>query len=197
MTRLLLSLIMVLAASVSPAEAHTGIGGTAGFAHGFGHPFSGLDHILAMVAAGLYAAHLGGRSIYLVPLAFMAMMAVGGALGIVGIGVPYVETGIALSVIVFGAALAVPFRLSTAAAMCLVGFFALFHGHAHGAEMPVDAAGLEYGLGFVLATGVLHVIGIGIGLGTGLVAERYSGRIAQVSGAGMAIAGTVLLAGML
>lgn len=197
MTRLLLSLIMVLAASVSPAEAHTGIGGTAGFVHGFSHPFSGLDHILAMVAAGLYASHLGGRSISLVPLAFIVMMAVGGALGVVGIGVPYVETAIALSVIVLGAAVAVPFRLSTAAAMCLVGFFALFHGHAHGAEMPVDVSGLRYGLGFVLATGVLHVLGIGISLGLGLVAERHSARIAQVSGLGMAIAGFLVLAGML
>jgi urease accessory protein len=159
--------------------------------HGFSHPFSGLDHILAMVAVGLYAAHLGGRSIRLVPLTFMAMMAVGGAIGAVGISMPFVEIGIALSIIVLGAAVAVPLNLLTAAAMCLVGFFALFHGHAHGAEMPLEASGLEFGLGFVLATGILHLIGIG--LGSGLVAERCLERLAQVSGAGIAIAGFLLL----
>jgi urease accessory protein len=189
MTRLVLSLIMVFAAAASPAEAHT-IGSMAGFMHGFTHPFSGLDHIFAMVAVGFYAAHLGGRSICLVPLAFMAMMAVGGAVGAVGISIPFVEIGIALSVIVLGAAVAVRLNLSTAAAMCLVGFSALFHGYAHGAEMPVDASGLEFGLAFVLATGILHLIGIGLGIG--LVAERYSERLAQVSGAGIAIVGFLL-----
>jgi urease accessory protein len=194
MTRLVLAIVLIFMAFAGPTEAHTPIGNTAGFMHGFGHPFSGLDHILAMVAVGLYAAHLGGRSICLVPLAFMGLMAVGGGLGA---DIPFVEIGIAFSVIVLGLAVAVPFNLSTTATMCLVGFFALLHGHAHGAEMPVDASGLEYGLGFVLATGILHLIGIGICLGLGLLAERYSARIAQVGGAGMAMAGLLLLVGMI
>jgi urease accessory protein len=196
MTRFLLSLFVLVAALASPAEAHSGISNTAGFLHGFGHPFSGLDHMLAMVAVGFYAAHLGGRSIYLIPLTFMLMMAVGGAIGMVGIDIPLIEIGIALSVIVLGAAVAVPFNLSSTAAMCLVGFFALFHGHAHGIEMPVDASGLEYGLGFVLATGILHMTGIGIGASIGLAAERSSQRIAQVGGAAMAAAGFHLLVQM-
>jgi urease accessory protein len=191
MTRLALSLMMVFAAAASPAEAHTGIGSTAGLMHGFIHPFSGLDHILAMIAVGLYSVRLGGRLTYLLPLTFMAVMCVGGALGAVQISIPFIEIGIALSVIVLGAAVAISLNLSAVAAMCLVGFFALLHGHAHGVEMPVDVSGLKFGLGFVLATGILHLIGIR--LGSGLAVERYSERLAQVIGAGIAIAGFLLL----
>src|SRR5262245_25694561 len=171
MTRRLPLIISALVFLSTAAEAHTGIGISSGFQHGFGHPFSGLDHILAMVAAGLYAAFLGGRALYLVPAAFVAMMAVGGCLGIGGINLPFVEAGIGLSVLVLGAAVALRIGLPTLAAVTLVGSFAVFHGHAHGAEMPVDASGLSYALGFMLATGVLHVIGIGFGLSTGLATK--------------------------
>ena len=186
-----------LALSAGVAEAHTGIGSTMGFGHGFAHPFSGLDHILAMVAVGLFAARLGGRGMWLVPLSFVAMMAVGGVLGITGVAVPFIEIGIALSVIVLGAAVALNWNAPVAAAMALVGFFALFHGHAHGAEMPTDASGLAYASGFMLATAILHAIGVGPGLSIGASARNYSQRIAQVGGGAMALAGVGLLTGWL
>ncbi|MFO0991087.1 MAG: HupE/UreJ family protein [Hyphomicrobiales bacterium] len=188
---------LILLITAAAAEAHTGIGSTMGFAHGFGHPFSGLDHILAMVAVGLFAANLGGRTLWLVPLSFVSMMAVGGALGITGVDLPFVEIGIAASVIVLGLAVAMQWNLPVAGAMALVGFFALFHGHAHGAEMPADASGLAYGVGFVLATAILHVIGIGLGLGIGLLAKATSKRALQAGGAVMSIAGAAMLTGFL
>ena len=181
--------------SITAAEAHTGIGSTSGFGYGFGHPFRGIDHILAMVAVGLFAARFGGRSLLLVPSSFVAVMAIGGILGIAGVSLPFVELGIAMSVIMLGALVALQASLPTALAMGLVGFFAIFHGHAHGAEMPVDASGMTYAFGFVLATAVLHVIGIGTGLSLGWIASNYSGRIAQVSGGAMVLAGTGILTG--
>lgn len=188
---------LFLAMSAAAAEAHTGVGSTMGFGQGFGHPFSGLDHVLAMVAVGLFAANLGGRAMWLVPVSFVAMMAVGGMLGIAGVAVPFVEIGIALSVVVLGAAVALNWNLPVAAAMTLVGFFAIFHGHAHGAEMPVDASGLAYGAGFMLATAILHITGIGAGLGVGAAARGYSRRITQAGGSAMALAGVAILAGWL
>lgn len=179
------------------AEAHTGIGSTMGFAHGFGHPFDGLDHVLAMVAVGLFAANLGGRALWLVPLSFVAMMAAGGALGIFGANLPFVEIGIAASVIVLGLAVAMQWNLPVAGAMALVGFFALFHGHAHGAEMPTDASGLAYGLGFVFATAILHLVGIGLGLGIGLLARKTSRRTMQTGGAIMSVVGATMLTGFI
>ena len=193
MTRRLPLIITALVLLSTAAEAHTGIGATRGFQHGFGHPFSGLDHILAMVAVGLYAASLRGRALYLVPTAFVAMMALGGAIGIGGIALPFVELAIALSVLVLGAAVALRIDLSTMAAVALVGFFAIFHGHAHGAEMPVDASGLSYAVGFVVATALLHVIGIGFGLATSLAPERTARSAAQAAGAAIALAGVGLL----
>ena len=177
------------------ADAHTGVGSTMGFAHGFGHPFGGLDHVLAMVAVGLFAANLGGRALWLVPASFVGMMAVGGALGIGGIEMKFVEIGIAASVIVLGLAVALQWNLPVAGAMALAGFFALFHGHAHGAEMPTDASGLAYGLGFVIATAILHMIGIAIGLGIGFFARTTSRRLARTSGGIMALAGVAMLTG--
>jgi len=188
---------LTLLITAAAAEAHTGVGSTMGFTHGFGHPFSGLDHILAMVAVGLFAANLGGRALWLVPLSFVAMMAVGGALGVAGIDMPFFEIGIAASVIVLGLAVALQWNLPVAGAMALVGFFALFHGHAHGAEMPVDASGLAYGVGFVLATAILHLIGIGLGLGIGMLAKATSKRTMQAGGAVMSLAGAAMLTGLL
>ena len=147
----------------SIASAHTGVGDTAGFSHGFLHPLTGLDHVLAMVMVGIFAWQLGGRALWLVPTTFVALMAVGVALGVTGIGVPFVEAGIALSVIVLGAIVALRVRAPVAAAMAVVGLFAIFHGHAHGSEMPESAADIAYGMGFMLATALLHAAGIGLG----------------------------------
>jgi urease accessory protein len=182
---------------VTAAEAHTGVGSTVGFMHGFGHPFGGMDHILAMVAVGMFAAHLGGRALWLVPSCFVAMMAVGGALGISGIELPFVELGIAMSVMVLGALVALQTSMPTTVAMGIVGFFALFHGHAHGAEMPTDSSGQSYAAGFMLATAALHVSGIALGLGLAKLASGYSRRVIQVSGGAMAAAGVGILAGVI
>jgi urease accessory protein len=189
-------LLLALAALLpSAALAHTGVGHTAGFSSGFFHPLGGFDHVLAMVAVGLFAAHLGGRALWLVPAAFVAMMAAGGALGVAGVSAPYVETGIALSVVVLGAAVAFGLSLPVAAAMSLVGFFAIFHGHAHGAEMPETASGVAYGAGFILATALLHAAGVGIGVGIGRLQGSVGRRIQQVAGGGAALAGIGMLAG--
>jgi urease accessory protein len=188
---------VLLAVSASAAQAHTGAGSTMSLGHGFGHPFSGLDHILAMVAVGLFAANLGGRAMWLVPASFVSMMSVGGMLGIAGVNVPFVEIGIALSVIVLGAAVALRWNVPVVSAMALVGFFAIFHGHAHGAEMPADASGLAYAIGFTLATAILHALGIGLGLGIGAIARNHMPRVAQVGGGAMALAGVGLMAGWL
>ena len=189
---LLLALIALLPTA---ALAHTGHGDVSGFSHGFLHPLGGLDHVLAMVAVGLFAAHLGGRALWLVPAAFVAMMAVGGALGMAGIAVPFVETGIGLSVVVLGAAVAFGLSLPVSAAMVLVGFFAIFHGHAHGAEMPETGSGFAYGAGFILATTLLHGAGIGIGLMLGRLNGLTGQRIQQIAGGTAALAGVGILVG--
>jgi urease accessory protein len=175
------------------AFAHTGHGDASGFAHGLMHPVGGLDHVLAMIAVGLYAALLGGRALWLVPASFVGVMAIGGALGMAGIALPYSEIAIALSVVVLGLAVALRLSLPTLAAMALVGAFAIFHGYAHGAEMPADAAGLGYAAGFLLATALLHGVGLAFGLaGSKLADARW--RIAQLSGGAIALAGIALLA---
>ena len=192
-SRLLPALVVTLLAT--PAFAHTGQGEAPGLAHGFLHPLMGLDHVLAMVGVGLIAARLGGRANLFVPLAFLIMMAVGGVTGASGYGLPFVEIGIALSVVILGAVLALQRTLPVAAAMVLVGAFAVFHGHAHGAEMPDSAAGVAYGLGFLAATALLHTAGLGLGFAAdGLNGAR--GRPAlRLAGAGLAAAGLGLLAG--
>src|SRR3954453_681452 len=140
----------VLIAFTGAAAAHSGHADAGGFTHGFMHPLGGLDHVLAMVAVGLYAALLGGRALWLVPATFVGVMALGGALGVAGYPLPYTEIGIALSVAVLGLAVALRISLPTLAAMALAGGFALFHGQAHGAEMPQDMSGYQYGAGFML-----------------------------------------------
>jgi urease accessory protein len=194
MLRLCCLVLATILITLTPALAHTGIGDTTGFAHGFTHPIGGIDHVLTMVAVGLFAALLGGRALWLVPASFVAMMAVGGALGAAGISIPFVEIGIGLSVVVLGAAVALRFNMRVAVAMAFVGLFAIFHGHAHGAEMPDTASGIEYGLGFVLATAVLHVAGTGLGLAIGKMSERHGQRIAQAAGGSTALAGAAILA---
>jgi urease accessory protein len=187
--------LVILAAVMMPgvAHAHVGVGDTPGFMHGFAHPIGGIDHVLAMIAVGMFAAYLGGRALWLVPATFVLAMAAGGALGIAGMPVPFVELGIAASVIVLGLAIALQWSVPTTAATALVGFFAIFHGHAHGVEMPADASGLAYALGFMLATAILHVVGLGIAL-----AGHRASRIAlQAGGGAMALAGAAILTGYL
>ena len=200
MPRLILDrLALAAVASLIPtlAFAHTGIGPTVGFSHGFLHPIMGLDHVLAMVMVGMFAAQLGGRALWLVPCAFVGVMALGGALGVAGFPLPYVEIGIALSVVVLGALVAFGVRLPTAIAMAVVALFALFHGHAHGSEMPETAAGLNYGLGFIAATGLLHAAGVGLGLLLGGARSANGTAVARTAGGLAAIAGLALLTGII
>ena len=196
MSRFALSFVALLVGAAA-AHAHTGIGDTQGFAHGLAHPPGGIDHVLVMVAVGLFAAHLGDRALWLVPLSFVAMMAVGGALGAAGANLPLVETGIALSVVILGIAIAARLHLPTVAAMGLVGCFALFHGQAHGMELPDTASGLAYGVGFLLASGCLHAIGIGLGLAIGKTGEVFGNRVLRATGGAMALVGVMILAGSL
>ncbi len=177
------------------ASAHPGHEATPGFIHGFLHPLGGLDHILAMVAVGLFAVRLGGRALWLVPASFVAAMAAAGVAGMAGLALPYVEAGIALSLLVLGAAIAFEITMPVAAAMGLVAFFAVFHGHAHGAEMPETMSGLAYGAGFLAATAALHAAGIGLDLLIGRSGEMFGRRVLQVGGGAAALAGAALLAG--
>lgn len=179
------------------AFAHPGHLDATGLAHGFAHPITGLDHILAMVMVGVFAWQLGGRAVWLVPATFVAVMALGGVLGMAGVGVPFVEIGIALSVVVLGAVVALGVKAPLAAAMALVGLFAVFHGHAHGVEMPAGAGGLSYGLGFMLATALLHVAGVAIGVAIGRLADRTGPVVTRTAGALVGVAGVGLLTGIL
>jgi urease accessory protein len=180
-----------LLASATPAFAHPGHLAVFGFGDGFAHPLGGLDHVLAMVAVGLLAAQIGGRALWALPVAFLSMMIVGFAIGFSGSSLPFVEIGIALSAVAFGAVLALRRGLPLALAAGLVGVFAIFHGHAHGAEMPAEAAAFGYAAGFIAATALLH--GVGLALGFGL-ARISAPRVLQAAGGGVALAGLVLLA---
>lgn len=194
--RLIIALA-ILVLSPSLAFAHTGVGHTAGFFYGFEHPIGGLDHILAMVAVGVFAYVLGGRALWLVPLSFVGMMIVGFILGAAQIDLPFVELGIALSSVVIGAAAAWGRPMPVAAAMALVGVFAVFHGHAHGAEMPADSSGIAYAAGFAVSTALLHLAGIAAAFGIARLIGRHGKLAAQVAGGAFAIGGVGILAGWL
>jgi urease accessory protein len=146
------------------AAAHTGTGLAGGFMSGFAHPFSGFDHLLAMISVGLWGAFLGRPLIHALPVVFPTVMVAGAAMAMFGIALPPVEIGIALSVLVLGGCIAVSFKAPTWAAALIVATFAIFHGYAHGLELPSAADPIGYSAGFVLATGVLHILGISIGL---------------------------------
>jgi urease accessory protein len=181
-----------LALAPDIVQAHTGHGQVVGFFHGFGHPLGGADHLLAMVTIGLLAASLGGKALWAVPSSFAAAMLAGGLLAINGIPMPFVEIGIALSVLVLGLVTAVSLNGPVVVMMALAGVFALFHGHAHGAEMPADTAGATYATGFVLATSLLHLAGIGLGLAAkhlskGPKAIRIAGLAVAFTGAGLVV----------
>jgi urease accessory protein len=171
------------------AAAHDLADAGHGLAAGFVHPFSGADHVLAMAAVGLWAGLAGGRAILAWPLAFLAVMALGAALGLAGFSLPAVEATIALSVIVLGLAVALKAPLPVAAGAAVCGAFALFHGMAHGAELPAAAA-LTYGIGFMLATALLHAAGIGAAL-----ALARPAWLPRAAGAAVAVTGLTLLLG--
>ena len=183
----------------SLAYTHVGIGETGGFLHGLTHPVSGLDHICALLAVGLWAAQTGGRSMWAVPLTFVSVMALGGILPLLGIGLPFAEQGIALSVLLLGVLIAASVCLPLWLSGSMVGLFALWHGHAHGTEMPALASGIEYVLGFMLATVLLHVVGIAFGVGMQRLpvlslAEGARERAIRAAGASIALCGMYLSA---
>ncbi len=193
MTRTLLFTIAVLMTATS-ASAHSGGAAGAGFATGFLHPVLGWDHVAAMVAVGLWGAFLGAPAIWVLPVAFPLVMALGGALGVAGVPLPGIETGIAASALVIGLAVALAARPPLWMAAVIVAAFAVFHGHAHGAEMPQAANPLAYAAGFVVATGLLHLAGIAFGL----LAARPAGRIAvRAAGGVIALGGIGFLTGAL
>jgi len=178
MHRTLLRLATVfLVLAPAAASAHPGHE-AAGLVHGFMHPLGGFDHIIAMVAVGMLAARLGGRALWLVPASFVAALTVAGFAASTGVALPYVETGIAVSVVVLGVVAVFGVAVPVAAAMGLAGFFAVFHGYAHGLEMPETTSGLAYGAGFVAATAMLHGVGIGLGLMIGQVGRSAPRRAA-------------------
>ncbi len=181
------AVLLVLLAS-RPLDAHVRTGQAAGLLTGLGHPVSGLDHVLAMVAVGLWGAQLGAPAVWLLPVTFPMMMAVGGFLGLLGVPLPGVEVGIALSALLLGMMVAREAHPPTWLAATLVAFFAVFHGHAHGTELPAGQSGMMYSIGFVTATGVLHAVGITIGLihrwPAGRAALRVAGALVALAGAG-------------
>lgn len=178
--------LLLLVAVPSPALAHDGTGLVGGFTAGFIHPLSGLDHMLAMVAVGIWGAFLGRPLLYALPMLFPSAMALGGGMGIAGIPIPPVELGIAISVVVLGALIFFALRLPVVVACVIVGIFALFHGYAHGLELPSAADPIGYSAGFVLCTGLLHLAGIALGtlraLPAGTLALRGAGGAMALAG---------------
>jgi urease accessory protein len=179
----ILSAAAAFACADAPAFAHDQGGVAGGLVSGLAHPLTGIDHMIAMVAVGIWGAQLGAPAIWLLPVTFPLVMAFGGVAGVLRIPLPMPEAAIALSALVLGAAVAARARVPFAAAAAVVGVFAIFHGHAHGVELPRAANPLAYGAGFVVATGLLHVSGIAIG-----ALSRWPAGVRVIQGLGAAIA---------
>lgn len=195
MKRTSLLIAVLLSLMASPAFAHLNPAEHGSFAAGFTHPLSGADHILAMVAVGLWASMLGGRALVVVPLSFVGVMLLGFVAALGGVSLPYVEPVILASVIVLGLLVAMAFRASTLTAALIVGFFAFFHGYAHGGEIG-SAAFLSYAAGFALATALLHAAGIGVGLAAGRLLQGRTGQIVmRIAGGFATLSGLYLMAG--
>ncbi|WP_421952149.1 HupE/UreJ family protein [Pelagibacterium sp.] len=196
MFRRLFAALVFFVAAAAPAFAHLDPIEHGSFAAGFSHPLFGLDHVLAMVAVGLWAASIGRRALWAVPAAFVATMAVGFGAALVGMPLPFVEPAILASVIFIGIMMALALPLPTAGVAAMVAFFALFHGHAHGGEMG-EAGALGYAGGFLVATALLHAIGVGAGLGLGRILAttrrtiftRIAGGLTALGGLWLIIAG--------
>ena len=194
---LLRTVLGLVAAMPTTVLAHPGFDHAHDLLHGLAHPFTGLDHVLAMVAVGFVAARLGGRALWAVPVSFVATMAVAGAIGMRGIVLPGLETGIALSVVVLGALVSLRVRLPVCVAAATVAVFAVFHGYSHGLELGGARSGIAFGLGFTAATAMLHLTGIGVGVMTERIGVSFSHRFARAGGSVMVLAGLMLLAGRL
>jgi urease accessory protein len=179
------------------AFAHVGLGDAHDALHGFSHPLSGLDHMLAMVSVGLLAVNLGGRAVWAVPTSFVAMMIMGGVLGMAGLSLPLNEVGIGFSVLVLGSIIALSMRLPVSIAMALAATFALFHGFAHGAEMPENSSGLLFASGFVVSTLLLHGIGIALGMGIARLSQAASRMTLKIGGGAIALVGVALVSGVI
>lgn len=187
--------LVLSALGTAPAFAHLDPGEHGSLLAGFSHPLFGTDHILAMVAVGLWAALLGGRALWLVPAAFVGTMVAGFAAAMAGAPLPFVEPVILASVVVIGLLAAVALKVPTPLAMAMVGFFAFFHGHAHGGEIGEAGAG-AYAAGFAIATALLHAAGVALGLGLGRVFGGTTGRaVTRIAGAATALGGAWLALG--
>ncbi len=185
--RLLFTAVFLLPTTVF---AHVGSGDAGGFLTGMQHPISGFDHVLAMVAVGLWGAQLGAPALWLLPVAFPMMMAFGGMFGLLGLPLPGVEVGIAVSAIVLGILVCREIQPALWISLAIVAFFAIFHGHAHGTELPPGQSGILYSMGFVMATGCL----LGVGVALGLVNSLPAGKLAlRLAGTFIAVMGVVFL----
>ena len=181
---------LALALSAVPAAAHIVTGGQGGFGSGFAHPLTGPDHFLAMFAVGLWGAQMGGRRVWTLPMTFPLIMVFGGIAGMSGVPVRGIELGVALSILVLGAAVASAWRPAEWVSLSVIGFFALCHGYAHGVELPLAADPADYAVGFVLATGMIHVAGIGVGLALN---KPAGGQFARLLGGPISLAGVYFL----
>jgi urease accessory protein len=189
MRQTLFKLITLFFFLPSLALAHTNVGETTGFMHGFGHPIGGADHMLAMLAVGLWAAQIGGRALWVVPFTFVSVMVLGGILGFTGVAIPFVEEGILISILILGVLIAATFKLPLVYSSFIVGVFAIFHGHAHGTEMPVSISAASYAVGFALATAILHLAGIGLGV---FMQKINLHMVSRVAGGAIALSGVYL-----
>ena len=192
-TSLFLSVFFTYALVLPIAEAHTFGAQGAGLAAGFVHPFIGLDHLLAMIAVGIWAWQLGGRAVWCVPLTFVSIMSIAATFGSFGFSLPMVEPAIACSILILGLLIAGSVRLPIIASVSLVGLFAIFHGYAHGLELPQAATPILYGIGLVLATALLHGLGLGLGIGFAQRSRQYK-IIQRIVGCSLIVASGLLLA---
>jgi urease accessory protein len=188
-TSLFLSVLVSSILILPVAEAHTFGAEGAGLSAGLAHPFMGLDHLLAMIAVGIWAWQLGGRAVWFVPVTFVSMMCIAAIFGLSGFSLPLVEPAIACSLLILGLLIAGSVRLPLIASMCLVGLFAVFHGYAHGLELPQAASPVYYGIGFILATATLHGLGIGFAH-----SSRQHNIIQHIAGCSLIVASSLLLA---
>lgn len=194
---LILALLLFLLVLPTIAYAHdeTTVARFGSFIAGLTHPILGLDHLLAMLSVGIISAQIGGKAIWQVPTTFVAVMAIGGTLGLLGVGLTAIEFGIALSVLALGVAIFMEKGIPIAVVMVAVGLFAIFHGYAHGAEMPSLAQPVRYALGFLTGTAVIHITGVLIG---DIPSHYKSGPIILRSlGAVIAVCGILFLVGVL
>jgi len=189
--RLVAFAALILLVIPQMAAAHITKTGSGGFTAGFEHPLSGYDHFLAMFSVGLWGAQMGGRRVWSLPVTFPMIMVIGGVVGILGVPVPGIEVGIALSIVVLGLAIGAAWKPAEWVSLAIIAVFGFYHGYAHGAELPMAADPADYAIGFVLATGFIHVVGVGVGL---VLNPIWKGRVSQALGLFVAFVGLGFLA---